>query len=341
MNVKGNSLKLLSLLLVAQVGLAVGLNVESHRYNGSFTSNKPLLGLNRPAQVDKVTLEDGDGHKVLFQKRADRWVLADEAGFPVTRGRVESLVKRLAELRIGWPVASTSGAAQRFKVADDGFKERVTLSHGDKVLARLYVGTSPTYRKSNVRVDGEDDIYSAELQTVDMPARADVWEDKALLTLNADDITRIDLPGVTLDHNGEGVKVEKLGAGEKTAPVESKALLNRIASLRYTASAGRMNRADADKLPAAFEFSVKLKSGATRDYRFTQAAGAKDYLLDVSGQPWRFRVSANTLNSIKADGRSKLVTAAPPPAASPASDRAKSGAPDKASSRAQGPAHAG
>jgi hypothetical protein len=310
MKISRNSLKLLGVLLVAQLGLAVGLNLQADRYNGSFKSDTPLLSLgSRP--VDNLLIEDGDGNRVELTRKGGRWVLPQAQNFPVTKGRVDALLKRLAALKISWPVASTSGAAERFKVADDSFRERLTLRQGDAVLARLYVGTSPTYRKANVRVDGEDDIYSVELQPVDMPAEISAWEDKSLLTLNTDDITRVELPGVTLEQKGDSVQVDDLGDGEQTASAESKALINRIANLRYTASAGKVAENGGEQDKKAFDFSLTLKSGEKREYRFTPSADGKDYLLKVSGQPWRFRVSKYTFNSIKSDGRSKLVTASP------------------------------
>jgi len=322
------SLKWLSLLLFVQVGLAVGLNLEADRYNSSSASDAPLLALDT-GRVDRLLIEDSDGHKTQLLRQGDHWVLPQADNFPVTPGRVDALLASLTALKAGWPVASTSGAAERFKVADDSFERRLTLRHGDKVLARLYVGTSPTYRKENVRVDGKDDIYSVVLERANMPAEADAWEDKTLLTLNPDDIKRVELPDVTLVRNGDALQVEKLGAGEQTATDESKALLQRIANLTYTASAGKPQQTGDDKAGPVFEFSLALKSGDKRDYRFTQPAGAKDYLLEVSGQPWRFRVSSYTLGSIKSDSRSKLVTA---PAAKPADAAKQSQGDQKASS---------
>ena len=321
------SLKWLSLLLFAQVGLAVGLNLEADRYNSGSGSDTPLLALDT-GRVDRLLIEDGEGHKTQLLRQGDHWVLPQAENFPVTPGRVDALLASLAALKAGWPVASTSGAADRFKVADDSFERRLTLRHGDKVLARLYVGTSPTYRKENVRVDGKDDVYSVVLERVNMPAEVDAWEDKTLLTLNPDDIQRVELPDVTLVRNGDTLQVEKLGAGEQTATDESKALLQRIANLTYTASAGKPQQTGDDKASPVFELSLALKSGNKRDYRFTQPAGAKDYLLEVSGQPWRFRVSSYTLGSIKSDSRSKLVTA---PVTKPA-DAAKQGEADRKAS---------
>jgi len=301
------ALKLLSVLLLAQVGLAVGLNLHADRYS-SFPSDTPLLALD-PGRVDGLLIEDGDGHQVQLLKQGGGWVLPQAGSFPASAGRVDALVGQLAALKTSWPVASTPSAAERFKVADDSFDRRLTLRHGDTALVRLYIGTSPTFRKVNARVDGKDDIYSVGLESFEMPAKVDAWEDKTLLTLNAEDITRIELPGVTLQRAGDKLQVDQLGGGEQTAAAESRALLQRIANLTYTASNGKADQAVDDRPAVVFEFSLALKSGDKRDYRFTQSPGAKDYMLKVSGQPWSFRVAAYTLDSIRSDTRSKLVAA--------------------------------
>jgi hypothetical protein len=310
-------------LLLVQAGLAVGINLRADHYSG-FKSDTPLLAL-ASQPVDGVLIEDGDGNQVQLVKQGARWVLPQADGFPADDGRVNGLLTQLEALKTSWPVASTSSAAERFKVGDDNFERRLTLRHGDAVLARLYVGSSPAYRKVNARVDGEDNIYTVALETFAVPAKVDDWEDKSLLTLKAADINRVELPGVSLQRVGDGLEVEQLGVGEQTAGAESAALLQRIANLAYTASAGKSDQAGSAKSDAVFEFSLTLNADAKRDYRFTQVPGAKDYLLKSSDQPWVFRVAPYTLDNIRSATRSRLVRA--PATSSPAASK-----PDDASS---------
>ena len=56
-----------SLLLVAQVGLALLINLEAHRYS-SFQSDTPLLALDA-GKVDSLLIEDGEGNKAQLRKQ--------------------------------------------------------------------------------------------------------------------------------------------------------------------------------------------------------------------------------------------------------------------------------
>jgi hypothetical protein len=163
-----------------------------------------------------------------------------------------------------------------------------------------------------------------------MPAEPAAWEDRQLLTLKAEDITRVELPGVVLQREGDELQVAPLGNGELTAATESRTLLQRIANLTYSASAGKSGSAAADNKAADFEFSLTRKSGERRDYHFTRSSGGSDYVLTVSDQPWSFRVPAATLDGIRSETRSKLVTA--PGAAQQGTEKKASGVDTKASS---------
>jgi hypothetical protein len=322
------TLQVLSLLLVAQVGLAVAFNMEANRY-GSFHSDTPVLAFDI-GTVDGLVIEDDGGHTVQLLKRDGHWILPQADNFPAAAGRVDALLMRLAALKVTWPVASTSSAAKRLKVAEHDFERHLTLRHGDKILAGLYTGTSPGFRKVNARADGEDEIYSVGLESLEMPAEPAAWEDRQLLTLKAEDITRVELPGVVLQREGDELQVAPLGNGELTAATESRTLLQRIANLTYSASAGKSGSAAADNKAADFEFSLTRKSGERRDYHFTRSSGGSDYVLTVSDQPWSFRVPAATLDGIRSETRSKLVTA--PGAAQQGTEKKASGVDTKASS---------
>ena len=305
MNPSASRLTGLAILLVLQLGLALGLGL-TQGHSGAFQSDTPLLAFNS-AEVDQLLISDGDGKQVELRKQGDHWVLPKAENFPVSHDRVINLLGKLAALKTPWPVATTASAAARFKVADDQFNRRVTLRAGDRVLAQLYFGTSPGYRKVNARVDGQDKIYSVNFGVFEVPAKTSAWEDKTLLSLNSADIEQLALPEVTLVRKDDKFEVDPLNDGEQTAASETQTLVQRVAALTYTASAGKTAPAKADKEKPVFEFSVKLKSGETRQYRFLPTDKADAYLLNVSTQPWWFRVSRYTLDNLKGETRGKLV----------------------------------
>ncbi|MEW8438320.1 MAG: DUF4340 domain-containing protein, partial [Candidatus Thiodiazotropha taylori] len=80
------------------------------------------------------------------EKKAGAWVLPDMADFPVNSDKVQQFFDRLEALRSDTPVATSDGARERFKVSDEQFERRITLTQSDETLARLYLGSSPGMR---------------------------------------------------------------------------------------------------------------------------------------------------------------------------------------------------
>ena len=188
------TISLLGALLVAQLLLAFGLSYTGPHLSARAT-DKPLLSLGG-SQVDHITIEGPDQAKVVLARVGKTWLLPEEGGFPADKARTESLLKTLEGLKEGMPVATTSDALARFKVADDRFERRVTLAGGGKTLAALYFGTSPSMREIHARRSGQGDVYSVAFATYQVPAKAGDWEDKAVLQIPKKDIEAIDVAGL-------------------------------------------------------------------------------------------------------------------------------------------------
>jgi hypothetical protein len=77
------------------------------------------------------------------------------------------------------------------------------VSHGDKALATVYLGSAPGGRKANARTADDRVVYNVDLATYDLPNTSADWLDKALLQRDASLLTRIEVaeagkPVVTL-----------------------------------------------------------------------------------------------------------------------------------------------
>ncbi|HMA30641.1 MAG TPA: DUF4340 domain-containing protein [Casimicrobiaceae bacterium] len=188
------TISLLGALLVAQLLLAFGLSFTGTHLSAR-AADKPLLSLGG-TQIDHITIEGPDKAKVVLAKVASAWQLPEEGGFPADKTRTESLLETLEGLKEGLPVATTSDALARFKVADDRFERRVTLAGGGKTLATLYFGTSPSMREIHARRSGQGDVYSVAFATYEVPVKAGEWEDKTVLQIPKNDIEAIDVAGL-------------------------------------------------------------------------------------------------------------------------------------------------
>jgi hypothetical protein len=141
--------------------------------------SRPLLA-SETNSIDKLVLTEGDQQLVL-QKQDGKWQLPDKQKVPAAEGRVEELLQKVSQVQLTWPVATTASAQERFEVAENKYQRFVQLFAGDKLLSEFYLGSSPGFRRVHLRLPGENEIYSVNLNSYDLPARADDWLNKSLL----------------------------------------------------------------------------------------------------------------------------------------------------------------
>jgi hypothetical protein len=269
--------RILAGLLAAQLLLAIGLNLTGSDYT-AYEPEGPLIAFDADA-IDGLTIADADG-SVRLARTDDGWVLPERGDFPADTASVDRLLNRLAELKQGWPVATTAGALERFKVADDAFERRIALLDGDAEQAVLYVGTSPGLRKAHLRPAGNEQVYVGDFSTWDAGAGPDDWIDKDRLTLDADGITGITLPGVKLERDGETFKILDLADGETARPEAIATLVSRLSTLRIQSVAESADTAEVDP---ALVIELTREDAEPLTYRLWNA--------DEDGGPARLRRS--------------------------------------------------
>jgi hypothetical protein len=291
-----NWIGILSGLLVLQLALALGLNlaVDDH---AAF----------EPEAVDALRIEDGES-AVELARREDAWVLPGLDDFPADREAVARLLERLAGLQKGWPVATTTGALERFRVAPEAFERRITLTAGGQPAAVLYVDTAPGLRRSHVRPEGDDAVYAAALDAWEANAGVSDWIDKGVLALDQGHIARIELPDLTLERDGEDLRVAGLGEGEQADADAIRTLANRLANLRIESVLGE------DAVPAgdtpALTITVTRTEGDPLTYRLRKLPEGTDYLLTRSDLDHPLVVAGFGVEPLVSAGREQLVQGA-------------------------------
>ncbi|MBC6904144.1 DUF4340 domain-containing protein [Saccharophagus sp. K07] len=172
----------------AQLVLAVVLFNVQHRQ--PTANNEPLLTFNK-ATVDTVEITSGE-EKIELRKKDGQWRIGDS--LPIAETRLNDLLKEVEGLRGGWAVAKTGDAAKRFEVADDKFKRKLRLLSGDKEVGVLLVGTSPSFRQTHVRKQGDANIYSVKFDEFSLTTEQDSWLDTELMR-PAGEITAVQFDG--------------------------------------------------------------------------------------------------------------------------------------------------
>ncbi|WP_058554899.1 DUF4340 domain-containing protein [Thiohalocapsa sp. ML1] len=280
---------LLAALLVVQLGLA--LVTGRDRGLAPTLAQAPLIGVDTAA-VSEIEIESGDGERLLLQRRADGWVLPALSDFPVSGTRVEQLLGDLTGLERALPVATSAAAQRRFKVADDAFEQRLKLrANGNEAV--LILGDSPGFRRTFVRVDGEDAVYDLRLGPFDLAAEPAGWIDRGRLQVDRGLIRRLQVAGAddgfALVRGAEGWALE--GSNEAVDQDAADAFADAVATVGYNDVLLPDADLDYDLDAPAREISVTLDDGERR-YRLAPIAESEDYVLRRDGEPHVYRLGA-------------------------------------------------
>ena len=128
--------------------------------------------------VDRFVVSNAD-ETIEIAKQDTQWVLPD--GNPVDGEKVDRVIAKLADSGTDWPIATSQSAAKRFEVTDSVFQKHITIFSGESVLADVYLGTSPIFRKVHARRANEAEIYAIEFSNYEAGTSASSWLDKKLL----------------------------------------------------------------------------------------------------------------------------------------------------------------
>ncbi len=292
-------------LLVFQLVLVAAVNLSGDDYS-AFQAEEKLLAFNVET-IDRLKLESGD-QRVMLEKQDDRWVLPETWNYPADTDAVIRLLNTLSALSKGWPVATTSGAAERFKVAKNDFERKITFLNGDQEQATLYIGTSPGFRKAHVRLDGDDHIFAVALESWEVSAQADYWLKKDILRISPIDIDRIVMADVVLTRSDLTLQPEDLAEQEApdTAAIDS--LIHRFAGLQIQSVLGGEDSEDYQLDKPVLEIDVTLKHGDVFNYRFSKPdAESGYYILKRSDLPYYFTVAEFSVNALRETERRTLV----------------------------------
>lgn len=227
---------ILASLLIGQIGLAVALKYNATTY-GAFQANKPLISKDVEKATDIVIKQTKDGPEgstgaaggdgatggadstdkknvveLALHKDGARWFIPKYHNFPASQDGIKRLMDNLKKLKRSFPVATTADAATRFKVNPDDFVRCVTLTEGTQPLASMFVGTSPGFRKSNVRLDNETEIFAVDFSEHDLNSDPTDWIDKEAAVVKGKEITKVEMPDYTVElKNSKWYLTEKSG----------------------------------------------------------------------------------------------------------------------------------
>ncbi len=201
------TIPLLTVILALQIGLALLLAVRKDPL-AATTPQTPLINTSLQ-NVDHLVIE---GHtspagaaasantsaaetlaSVQLTKKDGTWVLPDYFNAPADKFKLNDVLDELSGLQRGLPIATTASALKRFKLADDNFERRLTLSEGNRVLSTVYFGSSAGARKTDARTARDRAVYDVDIATYELPTQPSDWFDAGLLESDQAGISELDV----------------------------------------------------------------------------------------------------------------------------------------------------
>ncbi|HEU18505.1 MAG TPA: DUF4340 domain-containing protein [Deltaproteobacteria bacterium] len=297
----------LGIFLAFQLAVAAGTALVTTDY-GTFIPTEKILDADFE-MMDGILIQRNDSeNRVVLKKQEGGWIVASMDAFPADCEKVGGFFERLAEMKKGWPVATTKGAAERFKVAETDYERKITLSSNGKTIDELFIGTSPTYRKVHMRRAGDDAVYAVDFNVYEAGTKPEDWIDKGVLKHEVSKIARIQLPGFALSRRDGNLIVEGLNEKEEeTIAEEADRLARRIADLRIRDVHGPDAQVHVNGDDSHFAYTVTLSSGDTETYVFSKPKDEHYYVLKPSHRKEYFKVDQWVIDGIKEIDRSKLL----------------------------------
>lgn len=297
---------LLGFCLALQVALAIGVNRAQTDYS-TFKPMETMLSIEAQA-IDEIRIEKEDQRQVELTKQKGKWRVLQLNNFPADQDKIEDFLKTLAALKKGWPVATTTAAQKRFKVAENSFERRITLSYAGRNIDTLYIGSSPSFRKVHARSKGDDAVYAVKFNDYEAGAKPEDWIDKGILKHQASEIKSVQIADFILSRLGENLVVEGIDKRtEETVAEEAERLVKKIANLRIRNVLGTTVKPDYNQDRPILSYTIVLSSGDSEKYVFSKPQDADYYVLKPSHREEYFKVDAWSVDEIKKIGRSKLV----------------------------------
>jgi hypothetical protein len=100
-------------LLTAQLAVALALTFGRNDH-AAFKAQEPLLAFDEKA-LDQIDIDESGANSVRLTKQNGGWIVPSLSDFPANGHRVKNLLDKLANLKKGWPIATTTDAAERYR----------------------------------------------------------------------------------------------------------------------------------------------------------------------------------------------------------------------------------
>jgi hypothetical protein len=278
------------LLAVLVVQIALILLIRGpFAHTDESSESRPLLPALESLSAAKVEIHGTEDKQVTLVREGADWVIEEAEGYPADPERVETLITTLKNLKVRRPIARSSRYHAALKLSDREHERRVRIwdEPSGRPKLGLYLGTSPNYRISHVRRDGEDAVYEVTgLGAFDLQQDVGGWIQTQLMDVDALAVSEVTVENAsgrfTVAKTADGTWAVAFPTG-RTQPVDPSKVVEliRVATLlTATEPAGRVDEAKHGFQRPAATMRLVVR-GAADD---TTAARPDEVTLRVGGQ---------------------------------------------------------
>lgn len=266
------------------------------------------------ADVVAMAVTDNEGDAVRLRQVNGSWVLPEVEDYPAKAGTVTSVLEKIVALDTRRLITRTSASHKQLQVGADTFLRRVELETAGGARRTLYLGSSPSYGATHIRVDGSDETYLADdLTPWEFGVAPASWVDTAYFSVAQDQLSAVMVKNAkgtltfTRDAAGNWTLAE-LPAGEQLATDTVSQVVSRATSVTLLKPLGKT------KLPAygldnpLAVVTLQQKEGQPITLLIgAQDATDKSYALHVSTSPYYVRVSEYVMKALVENGVSEFL----------------------------------
>jgi hypothetical protein len=309
--------QILAAVLVIQVVLAAILLWPRATTGGV----EALLPDVQAEDIVALLIADAQGNEIEVRQVTGEWVLPQADDYPAKADSVQSALDKMLAVDTQRLVTRTAASHKRLQVDAGDFARRVELETATGVRYTLYVGSSPSYGATHVRLEARDETYlTNSITQYDLGATPASWVDTLYMGVSQDELVSAKLENAhgsvefTKDEQGNWV-LGDLQIGEQVDVAEINSVVNRVTSLTMLEPLGK------EELP---EYGMG-NPGAVLTLQkeaeqVTLTVGAQDpddrsYTVKVSTSPYYVRVSEYMVQAMVEDAREDFLQ--PPPTPTP------------------------
>lgn len=309
--------QILAAVLVVQVILSV---VVFWPRPAATAAEEPLFPDLTADDVVALTVVNAAGDTVILEKVDGEWVLPEADNYPVLSERVTSLLEKIAGLTTGRLVTQTEASHRRLQVASDEYQRRVDLELANGTRHTLYLGSSPRFGVTHVRVAGQNETYlSDEIAAMDAGATASAWIDTAYVNVPQEEVVSVTLENeqgtfvFTRDEEGNWT-LAGLEAEEALDQAAVSALVRQATRVTMVTPLGTEEAPEYGLDDPQAVVTIETTGGAVDLTVGGSGDEENTYVVHSSGADYYVLASETAVGSLVGSAREDFLTETPPPA---------------------------